>query len=103
MAMTNHERVGKALELVKKDHILHQQTMLDAIENPEDLIALVGEARALKISKALVARLQAKNKAKVEGKPKADEVVREKTTEIIDRKLGRNKYGYSEMDLTRKH
>jgi CRISPR/Cas system CSM-associated protein Csm2 small subunit len=92
------ENIGKALSLVKKDHVLHQQTMLDAIENPEDLIALVGEARALKISRALVARLQAKQKGKpkVEVKPEGDEP-RKKTTELIDEKLGRNKHGYSEM------
>lgn len=93
------ENVTKALGLVKKDHVLHQQAMLDAIVDPEELIALVGEARALKISKALVARIQAKQKIKAKPKAEDDGEVAEKVTDSIDKKFGRNKFGYSPMKL----
>ena len=93
------ENVTKALGLVKKDHVLHQQAMLDAIVDPEELIALVGEARALKISKALVARIQAKQKVKAKPKAEDDGEVSEKVTDAIDKKFGRNKFGYSPMKL----
>lgn len=92
------ENVTKALGLVKKDHVLHQQTMLDAIEDPEGLIALIGEARALKISKALIARLKAKQKvADKEAKPEFN--TRERVTDRIDKKLGRESHGYHVMDV----
>lgn len=92
------ENIGKALGLVKKDHILHQQALMDTIEDPEGLIALVGEERALKISRALVARIQAKAKLKVaEAKPEG-EAPREKTTDRIDKKLGRTPQGYTVLD-----
>jgi hypothetical protein len=93
------ENVTKALGLVKKDHVLHQQAMLDAIVDPEELIALVGEARALKISKALVARIQAKQKTKAKPKAEDDGEAAEKVTDSIDKKFGRNKFGYSPMKL----
>ncbi len=88
------ESVTKALGLVKKDHLLHQQTMFDAIEDPESLIALVGEARALKISKALVARLKAKGLAKIEAKPAA--VTGEKARE---KAFGVQRHGYTVLDV----
>lgn len=92
------ENIAKALGLVKKDHIMHQQALMDTIEDPEGLIALVGEERALKISRALVARIQAKAKLKVaEAKP--EEIVREKTTDRIDKKLGRTPQGYTVLDI----
>ena len=100
-AAVSVENVTKALGLVKKDHVMHQQAMLDAIEDPEGLIALVGEARALKISKALVARLQAKSKtAAKEVKPEEKPgTVREKIQDRIDKKYGKTKQGYSVMDV----
>jgi hypothetical protein len=93
------ETVTKALGLVKKDHVLHQQAMLDAIVDPEELIALVGEARALKISKALVARIQAKQKGKVKTEKVEGDEPRKKVTEILDEKHGRNRFGYTPMKL----
>lgn len=93
------ESVTKALGLVKKDHLLHQQAMLDTIEDPEGLIALVGEARALKISKALVARLQAKTKASAKEEKVQEKSVREKVTDRIDKKLGRTSQGYTILDV----
>ncbi len=92
------ENITKALGLVKKDHVLHQQTMMDALEDPEQLIALIGEPRALKISKALIARLKAKTATKaVEVKPEPES--REKVTDRIDRKLGRTPQGYHVLDI----
>lgn len=92
------ETIGKAISLVKNDNLLHQQSMFDVIEDPEALIAYFGEARALKISKALVARLQAKSKVKpLDAKP--DEEGREKVTERIDKKLGRTQHGYHVLNV----
>ena len=90
------ETITKALGLVKKDHILHQQALLDAITNPEELVNLIGEERALKISRALIERIKAKAKT-VETKPAAD--TKDKTTDRIDKKLGRTPSGYSIMDV----
>jgi hypothetical protein len=73
--------------------------MLDTIEDPEGLIALVGEARALKISKALVARLQAKTKASAKEEKVQEKSVREKVTDRIDKKLGRTSQGYTILDV----
>jgi hypothetical protein len=98
-APINAENVGKALALVKKDHVLHQQTMFDALEDPEGLIALIGEARALKISKALVARLKAKSKAKPAAEAVQEGEGREKVTERIDKKLGRTAHGYHVLNI----
>ena len=92
------ESVTKALGLVKKDHIMHQQALLDSIEDPEGLIALLGEARALKISKALVARLQAKGKTKA-AEVQHEKSVKEKVTDRIDKKLGRTPQGYTVLDI----
>ena len=90
------ENVTKALGLVKKDHLLHQQTMFDAIEDPEALIALFGEARALKISKALVARLKAKGAAKpAEGAKPASTGGRDSDS----KQFGRERHGYKVMDV----
>ncbi len=88
------ENIGKALAKVKKDHLIHQQTMFDAIDDPESLIALVGEARALKISKALVARLKAKGAAKAAEKkePQVGEKAR------VSR-FGTDRHGYTVMDV----
>jgi hypothetical protein len=94
------ENIGKALQLVKKDHVLHQQALFDAVgEDPEALISLFGEARALKISRALVARHKLKG-AKKAAPVESDEAPRrEKTTEAIDRRLGRTPQGYKVMDI----
>jgi len=94
------ENITKALALVKKDHMAHQQALLDAITDPEGLISAIGEERALKISKALVARLQAKQAAsgkKPEAKVEGEENL--KTTERIDRKLGKTPQGYTVMKI----
>lgn len=91
------ENVTKAIGLVKKDHVLHQQALLDAVEDPESLVALIGEERAMKISRALVARVKAKQKAaekKSEEKPEP----RKKVTDAIDEKLGRA-HGYKILNF----
>lgn len=88
------ESITKAIAETKKDHLLHQQALFDAIEDPEALIAFFGEARAMKISRALVARLKAKGVQKTTGQPRGEDGVREKTTEAIDRKIGRHPSGY---------
>ena len=95
------ENIGKALQQVKKDHILHQQALFDAVgEDPEALISIFGEARALRISRALVARhkLKGAKKPAAPAEPEG-EARREKTTEAIDRKLGRTAHGYRIMDI----
>lgn len=92
------ENITKALGLVKKDHIMHQQALLDSVEDPEGLISLLGEERALKVSRALVARVQAKAKAKIQEEKK-EEKTREKVTDRIDKKLGRTPHGYSILDI----
>jgi hypothetical protein len=92
------ENVTKALGFVKNDFIAHQTAILDAFDDPEGLIAAIGEPRALKISRALVARLQ--NKAKVTAKEeKKEDGPRKKVTDRIDEKLGRTPHGYSVMDV----
>lgn len=96
-AQITGETISKALGLVKKDLLMHQQAMFDTITDPEELVRLFGEDRALKISRALVARLQAKQKE--QAKPETKEEVREKTTEKIDKKLNKNQYGYSILDI----
>jgi len=96
-AQITSETISKALGLVKKDLLTHQQAMFDTITDPEELVRLFGEDRALKISRALVARLQAKQKE--QAKPETKEEVREKTTEKIDKKLNKNQYGYSILDI----
>ena len=94
------ENVTKAIGLVKKDFLVHQQSIFDAIEDPEALIAHFGEDRALKISKALVARLQAKTKAQAKEEKKAEgATIREKVTDRIDKKLGRTAQGYTVLDV----
>jgi hypothetical protein len=86
------ENVAKAIGLVKKEYLVQQQAMFDTLEDPEKLIEMFGEARALKISKALVARLQAKGKVK----PVTDgETTGEKIQKQIAKKLGRNEQGYT--------
>ncbi len=93
------ESVTKALDLVKKDHFLHQQTMFDAIQDPEELIKFLGEDRALKISKALVARLKGKQAVKSSGSPAVRTEGKEKITDALDKKFGRNRQGYAIMDV----
>lgn len=101
-APLTNENVGKALELVKKDHLLHQQTMLDAIkdEDPESLINLIGEARALRISKALVARLKLRDKAKVKDSKPQETQSRRKITDELDEK-NQTLHGYRVMDVNK--
>lgn len=92
------ESISKALSLVKNDHMIHQQSLLDAFEDPEQLISAIGEARALKIARALATRL--KTKAAAKTAPKAGD---EKTEENLDsrnsRKFGRDKHGYAVLDV----
>jgi hypothetical protein len=95
----NSESIGKAIGLVKKDHIMHQQAMFDVLEDPEALIAFFGEARALKISKALVARLQAKGKVKAPAKEAPTDDPQEKMQDRIDKKYGRERHGYAVLDV----
>ncbi len=93
------ENVTKALGLVKKDHILHQQAMLDAFEDPEQLISAIGEARALKIARALATRL--KNKGALKTAPKKDEAGagEENLDARNTRKFGRERHGYQVMEV----
>ncbi len=93
------ESVTKALGLVKKDHLLHQQSMFDALEDPEGLIALIGEARALKISRALIARLNKKVAPAATDKKGEGEEVQRKVTDRIDEKLGRERHGYHVLKI----
>jgi hypothetical protein len=96
-APINTENITKALSLVKKDHVMHQQAMFDTLEDPEQLISLLGEARALKISKALVARLKSKASQKAPEKKAegSDETLNDRTA----RKFGRERHGYQVMDV----
>ena len=82
-AAVSVESIGKAIDLVHKELLGHQQTMLDAIkdEDPEALINLIGEQRALRISRALVARLKLRDKAKVKPEEKTEDRPRRKITE----------------------
>lgn len=91
------ESIGKALSFVKKDYLLLQQSILDADDDPEVLISRIGEARALKISKALIARLKKKAApADPEKKPEGDG---RKVTDRIDEKLGRERHGYHVLQI----
>ena len=92
------ENVTKAIAKVKKDFIVYQQSILDAFDDPEKLIEAIGEARALKISKALVARIQAKQKVKPEDK-KVEGAATENITERLDKKFGRERHGYTVLDV----
>lgn len=92
------ESIGKALTTVKKDYLLLQQSILDADDDPEALISRIGEARALKISKALIARLKKKAAPAADGKPEGNESPR-KVTDKIDAKLGRTRSGHFILDV----
>lgn len=96
-APISSENVGKAIGQAKKDHLLHQQAMFDTIEDPEALIAYFGEARALKISKALIARL--KNKGAAKTAPKGEEETIENLDTRNSRKFGRERHGYQVLDV----
>ena len=87
------ENVTKAIAQVSKEYLAHQQAMFDTLEDPEKLIELFGEARALKISRALVARLQAKGKIKPAAE--VEKTGDEKIQSQIAKKLGRNEQGYT--------
>jgi hypothetical protein len=91
------ESVTKALGLVKKDHMLHQQGILDALDDPEQLISAIGEERALKIARALATRLKAKGALK--ASPKKDDETPENLDDRNKRKFGREKHGYNVMDV----
>ena len=93
------QSITKALDLVKKDNLLHQQSMFDATTDPEELIKLFGEERALRVSKALVARLKGKQQAKPGAVPEVKREGKEKITDALDRKYGRNKQGYQILDI----
>ncbi len=92
------ESISKALGLVKHDHMIHQQTLLDAFEDPEQLIAAIGEPRALKIARALATRLKAKSAAKSAPK-KADDGTDENLDARNTRKFGRERHGYAVMEV----
>ncbi len=92
----NSENVAKALAKVKKDHLIHQQTMFDAIEDPEQLIALFGEARALKISQALIKRLKNKAAAKAPAAKDEEALTGDKARQ---KKFGVDRHGYHVMDV----
>ncbi len=97
-AQISTESVGKALDLVKKDYLLLQQSILDSDDDAEALISRIGEARALKISKALIARLKKKSAPAADAK--TDD---EKAPENLDsrniRKYGRERHGYQVLDV----
>lgn len=94
----NETSIKKAVDLVKKDILLHQQAIFDAITDDEALVATFGEERALRFSRALVARLKAKAKSEAE-KPKPEQENRLKVTDAIDKKLGRERHGYQVLDV----
>lgn len=97
-APVSAESITKALGLVKKDILTHQQAMFDALEDPQALVDLFGRERALKMSRALVALIQKKDE-KTEVKPKEDVKDDTKTTDKIDKKYGKTRHGYSIMDV----
>ena len=86
------ENVTKAIAQVNKEYLAHQQAMFDTLEDPEKLIELFGEARALKISRALVARLQSKGKVKAATEEGGDTG---KIQERIAKRLGKTEQGYT--------
>ena len=86
------ESVTKALNLVKDDFLAHQSAILDAFDDPEQLIKAIGEPRALKISKALIARLKAKEG--VTKKAEKQEERGRRVTEELDERNGRHPLGY---------
>lgn len=90
------ENVTKALNGVKQDFVTNFTAILGAYkDDPEKLISAIGEPYALAISRALVARLK-KKAMDAAGEPsKPTTTVREKTTDRIDKKLGRTPQGYS--------
>ena len=90
------QAVTKAIELTKKDILLHQQAIFDAIEDPEALISFFGEARALKISKALVARLKTKAGAKETAKPAGE---KKESLQEREKRHGTVAGGYQVMDV----
>ncbi len=92
------ESVGKALDLVKKDYLLLQQSILDADDDAESLIARIGEGRALKISKALIARLKKKTALATDEKP-GGEAATENLDSRNSRKFGRDRHGYQVLDV----
>jgi hypothetical protein len=89
------ENVTKALGLVKSDFYAHQVAILDAFTDPEDLIKAIGETRALKISKALIARLQKVGKVKPLTQESDADKPRRKITDVLDERNGRHPSGYS--------
>ncbi len=98
-AKVTTDSIAKALSKAKNDHLVHQQAMFDSIESDEDLVKFIGENRALRISRALVARLKSKGKAKAETKPEEEGKPEEKVTDRIDHKLGRQRHGYTVMKV----
>lgn len=94
------QTIAKAIENVKKDHLLFQQSILDGDKDQPDygerLISRIGEERALAISRALVARLQAKQKASVKEEKKADGSV--SLEEGLAKKYGTTKDGRTIMN-----
>lgn len=90
------ESIGKAIDLVHKELLGHQQTMLDAIkdEDPEALINLIGEERALRISRALVNRLKLRDRAKTTPEAKTQPRNGKKLDTELEEKFGM-RHGYA--------
>ena len=86
------ENVTKALKFVKDNFLVHQKEILDSITDDEALIAAIGEQRALRMSRALVKRVQAKGKATTKPEGEKGEG---KIQEQIARKLGKTEQGYT--------
>ncbi|MDE2099555.1 MAG: hypothetical protein KGL39_20045 [Patescibacteria group bacterium] len=95
------QAIAKAMELVKKDHILFQQSILDGDKDQPDygerLISRIGEERALAISRALIARLKAKTKAAVKTETNGEEK-KEGLEESLNRKYNKTKSGLTVMN-----
>ena len=91
--------VTKAIEIVKKDHLLFQQTILDGDKDQPDygerLISRIGEERAIAISRALVARLQQKQKAAAKEEKQAE---KGEGLKGLDRKNGKTPSGHTIMN-----
>lgn len=88
------ESIKKAIGLAKSDFIKAQSSILDSIQDPEELISALGEERALKISKALVARLTAKNKITPEGADRPLPI-----SEKLEKTFNRTPQGYKILDI----
>jgi hypothetical protein len=91
--------IPKAIGWVHKDNQLHRNAMIEAVKgDSEKLISLVGEDMAMAISRALISRVQARQK-EAGKKPAENPQRRESVTEKIDRELGRTPQGFKVMNI----